>query len=55
MEPQTGRIRLAECMFIERAEYEINANKVLWEDSKKRDHLEDPGVGNEIIRKWILN
>jgi hypothetical protein len=55
LEPQIEKIRLAECVPIGRTEYEIYAHKVLSEDSKKRNHLEDPGVGNEIIRKWILN
>jgi len=55
LEPQIGRKRLAECVIIGYTEHEINAHKVLSKDSKKRNHLEDPGVGNEIILKWILN
>jgi hypothetical protein len=55
LEPQIERTRLAECVLIGRTKYEINAHKVLSEDSRKRNHLEDPGVGNGIILKWILN
>jgi hypothetical protein len=36
LEPQIGRIRLAEYVLIGRTEYEINAHNVLLEDSKKK-------------------
>ena len=26
-----------------------------WEDLRKRDHLEDPGIDGRIILKWILS
>jgi hypothetical protein len=38
LEPQIGRTG-----------YEINAHKDLSEDSKKRNHLEDPGLGKKVI------
>jgi hypothetical protein len=29
--------------------------RVCWENLKERDHLEDLGVDNKIILKWIFN
>jgi len=29
--------------------------RVWWRNLKKRDHLEDLGIGGRILLKWILN
>jgi len=29
--------------------------RVCWENLRERDHLEDLGVDNKIILKWIFN
>jgi hypothetical protein len=47
-------MRWAEREPIGRTEYEKNAHKALIGRLNERDHLRDPGVGNEIMQ-WILN
>jgi hypothetical protein len=31
------------------------ACRILWENQRKGDHLEDPGIDERILLKWIFD